>query len=65
MDMTRKRKFLRDIFTGEKKGEGVSPSLETGRYGIGQNYCNSLKKKNHRYQKMPVLRHTITDSKTF
>ena len=44
MDMTRKRKFLRDIFTGEKKGEGVSPSLETGRYGIGQNYCNSLKK---------------------
>ena len=46
MDMTRKRTFLRDIFTGEKKGEGVSPSLETGRYGIGQNYCNSLKKNN-------------------
>ena len=45
MDMIRKRKFLRDIFTGEKKGRGVSPSLETGRYGIGQNYCNSLKKK--------------------
>ena len=64
MDMTRKRTFLRYIFTGEKKGRGVSPSLETGRYGIGQNYCNSLK-KNHRYQKMPLLRHTITDSKTF
>ena len=45
MDMTRKRTVLRDIFTGEKKGRGVSPSLETGRYGIGQNYCNSLKKK--------------------
>ena len=45
--MTRKRKCLRDILTGEKKGRGgggVSPSLETGRYGIGQNYCNSLKK---------------------
>ena len=63
--MTRKRKCLRDILTGEKKGRGVSPSLETGRYGIGENYCNSLKKKNHRYQKMPVLKHTITDSKTF
>ena len=63
--MTRKRKFLRDILTGEKKGRGVSPSLETGRYGIGQNYCNSFFFKNHRYQKMPVLRHTITDSKTF
>ena len=47
MDMTRKRTFLRDIFTGERKGRGggVSPSLETGRYGIGQNYCNSFKKK--------------------
>ena len=65
VDMTRKRKFLRDILTGEKKGRGVSSSLETGRYGIGQNYCNSINKKNHRYQKMPVLRHTITDSKTF
>ena len=48
--MTRKRKFLRDILTGEKKGRGgggggVSPSLETGRYGIGENCCNSLKKK--------------------
>ena len=64
--MTRERTFLRDILTGEKKGRGVSPSLETDRYGIGENYCNSLKKiKNHRYQKMPVLRHTITDSKTF
>ena len=66
VDMTRKRKFLRDILTGEKKGRGVSSSLETGQYGIGQNYCNSFKKKKiHRYQKMPVLRHTITDSKTF
>ena len=45
VDMTRKGKFLRDILTGEKKGRGVSSSLETGRYGIGQNYCNSLKKK--------------------
>ena len=45
MDMTRKRTFLSEIFTGEKKGRGFSPSLETGRYGIGQNYCNSLKKK--------------------
>ena len=47
VDMTRKRKFLRDILTGEKKGRGgggVSPSLETGRYGIGQNYCNSFLK---------------------
>ena len=42
--MTRKRKFLRNILTGEKKGRGVSSSLETGRYGIGQNYCNSFKK---------------------
>ena len=42
VDMTRKRKFLRDILTGEKKGRGVSSSLETGRYGIGQNYCNSF-----------------------
>ena len=51
VDMTRKRKCLRDILTGEKKGTGggggggVSPSLETGRYGIGQNYCNSFLKK--------------------
>ena len=45
VDMTRKRKCLRDILTGEKKGRGgggVSPSLETGWYGIGQNYCNSF-----------------------
>ena len=39
----------KDIFTRhiywQKKGRGVSPSLETGRYGISQNYCNSLKKK--------------------
>ena len=42
--MTRKRTFLRDILTGEKKGEGGSPSLETDRYGIGENYCNSLNK---------------------
>ena len=46
VDITRKRKCLRDILTGEKKGDGgVSPSLETGRYGIGQNYCNSFLKK--------------------
>ena len=63
---TEKEMFTRHI-NWRKKGEGggVSPSLETGRYGIGENYCNSFKKKNHRYQKMPVLRHTITDSKTF
>ena len=45
VDMTRKRKILRDILTGEKKGRGGgggSPSLETGRYGIGENYCNSF-----------------------
>ena len=36
----------KDILTrlAKKKGRGVSPSLETGRYGIGENYCNSLKK---------------------
>ena len=56
--------FYATYLLAKKKGRGVSPSLETGRYGIGQNYCNSLKKI-HRYQKMPVLRHTITDSKTF
>ena len=28
--MTRKRKFLRDILTGEKKGRGVSSSLVNG-----------------------------------
>ena len=61
---TEKEMFTRHIYW-RKKGRGVSPSLETGRYGIGQNYSNSLKKKYPRYQKMPVLRHTITDSKTF
>ena len=34
--------FTRHINWRKKKGMGVSPSLETDRYGIGENYCNSL-----------------------
>ena len=43
---TEKEIFTRHI-NWRKKGEGGgggSPSLETGRYGIGENYCNSFKK---------------------